>query len=66
MMTQLADLLYYDSTEIGQSYVTQLNNISDPVSAADFYSANFEKPAVLYSDVRPSVAQQVYSELGGK
>jgi len=66
MMTQLGDLLYYNSTEIGQSYVTQLNSISDPVSAADFYSANFEKPAVLYSDVRPSEAQQIYSELGGK
>jgi Phage tail lysozyme len=66
MMTQLTDLLYYNSTEIGQSYVTQLNNTSDPVAAADFYSANFEKPAVLYSDVRPSVAQQIYSELGGK
>jgi len=66
MWTQLADLLYYNSTEIGQSWVTQLNAISDPVSAADFFSANFEKPAVLYSDVRPSVAQQIFSELGGK
>ena len=66
MMAQLTDLLYYNSTEIGQSYVTQLNNMTDPVSAADFFSANFEKPAVLYSDVRPSVAQQIYSELGGK
>jgi hypothetical protein len=63
MMTQLGDLLYYNSTEIGQSYVTQLNNMTDPVSAADFFSANFEKPAVLYSDVRPSEAQQIYSEL---
>jgi hypothetical protein len=65
MMTQLADLLYYNSAEIGQSLVTQLNAITDPVSAADFFSANFEKPAVLYSDVRPSVAQQVFAELGG-
>ncbi len=65
MMTQLADLLYYNSSEIGQSLVTQLNAITDPVSAADFFSANFEKPAVLYSDVRPSVAQQVFAELGG-
>jgi hypothetical protein len=65
MMAQLADLLYYDSTEIGQSLVNQLNAISDPVAAADFFSANFEKPAVLYSDVRPSVAQQILSELGG-
>jgi len=65
MMTQLADLLYYDSSEIGQSLVNQLNAISNPVSAADFFSANFEKPAVTYSDVRPSTAQQIFSELGG-
>jgi hypothetical protein len=64
MMTQLADLLYYNSTEIGQSLVNQLNSQTDPVAAADFFSANFEKPAVLYSDVRPSVAQQIYSQLG--
>jgi hypothetical protein len=65
MMTQLADLLYYNGTEIGQSLVSQLNSQTDPVAAADFFSANFEKPAVLYSDVRPSTAQQIYSELGG-
>ena len=64
MMTQLADLLYYNSTEIGQSLVNQLNSQTDPVAAADFFSANFEKPAVLYSDVRPSIAQQIFSELG--
>jgi hypothetical protein len=65
MMTQLEDLLYYNSSEIGQSLVTQLNAITDPVQAADFYSQNFEKPAVLDSDVRPSTAEQIYSELGG-
>ena len=65
MMTQLEDLLYYNSNEIGQSLVNQLNAISSPASAADFFSANFEKPAVLYSDVRPSTAQQIYTELGG-
>jgi Phage tail lysozyme len=65
MRTQLADILYYNSTEIGQSWVNQLNNISDPVAAADFYSLNFEKPAVTYSDVRPPMAQQIFSELGG-
>jgi hypothetical protein len=37
--------------------------MTDPVSAADFYSANFEKPAVLYSDVRPSEAEEIYSDL---
>ena len=65
MMTQLADILYYNSTEIGQPLVNQLNSISDPVAAADFFSQNFEKPAVTYSDVRASVAQQIFSELGG-
>jgi len=65
MMTQLEDLLYYNSNEIGQSLVSQLNAISDPVQAADFYSQNFEKPAVLDSDVRPSTAEEIYSELGG-
>ena len=64
MMTQLADLLYYNSTEIGQSLVNQLNSQTDPVAAADFFSANFEKPAVLYSDVRPCVAQAIFSQLG--
>jgi hypothetical protein len=65
MMTQLEDLLYYNASEIGQSMVDQLNAITDPVQAADFYSQNFEKPAVLDSDVRPSTAEQIYSELGG-
>jgi LysM repeat protein len=65
MMTQLADILYYNSNEIGQSLVNQLNSQTDPVAAADFFSQNFEKPTVTNSDVRPSVAQQVFSELGG-
>jgi LysM repeat protein len=64
MMTQLADILYYNSTEIGQSLVAQLNSISDPVEAADFYSQNFEKPLVTDSDVVPSVGEQIFSELG--
>ena len=65
MMTQLADILYYNSNEIGQSQVDELNSQTDPVAAADFYSQNFEKPAVTDSDVVPSVAEEVYSELGG-
>jgi LysM repeat protein len=64
MMTQLGDILFYDSNEIGQSAVTQLNSISDPVAAADFFSQNFERPAVTDSDVVPSVAEQIFSELG--
>jgi Phage tail lysozyme len=65
MMTQLADILYYNSNEIGQSAVDELNSQTDPVAAADFYSQNFEKPAVTDSDVVSSVAEEVYSELGG-
>ncbi len=65
MVTQLADILYYNSHEIGQSEVDALNSQTDPVAAADFYSQHFEKPAVTDSDVRTSVAEQVYSELGG-
>jgi LysM repeat protein len=65
MMTQLADILYYASHEIGQSAVNELNAQTDPVAAADFFSQNFERPAVTDSDVVPSVAEQVYSELGG-
>ena len=65
MMTQLADILYYNSNEIGASQVAELNSQTDPVAAADFFSQHFEKPAVTDSDVRTSVAEQVFSELGG-
>jgi hypothetical protein len=65
MLAQLADIMYYNSNEIGASQVAGLNSQSDPVAAADFYSQNFEKPAVTDSDVVPSVAEQVFSELGG-
>jgi hypothetical protein len=65
MLNQLNDILFYNSNEIGQSEVNQLNAISDPVAAADFYSQNFERPAVTDSDVVPSVAQQIFSDLGG-
>jgi Phage tail lysozyme len=65
MMTQLADILYYNANEIGQSRVDELNSQTGPIAAADFYSQNFERPAVTDSDVVPSVADEVYSELGG-
>ena len=65
MMTQLGDILFYNANEIGQSAVNQLNSISDPVAAADFFSQNFERPAVTDSDVVPSVAEQIFSDLGG-
>ena len=65
MLAQLGDILYYNSHEIGASQVAELNSQTDPVAAADFFSQHFEKPAVTNSDVRTSVAEQVFSELGG-
>jgi hypothetical protein len=65
MVTQLSDILFYNSNEIGSSSVAGLNSQTDPVAAADFFSQNFEKPAVTNSDVVPSVAEQIFSELGG-
>jgi LysM repeat protein len=65
MNVQLADILFYNSNEIGQSSVNELNSLSDPVAAADFYSQHFERPAVTNGDVVVSVAQQIFSELGG-
>jgi LysM repeat protein len=64
MTTQLDDILFYNSNEIGQAQVDQLNSISDPLQAADFYSQNFERPAVTDSDVVASVAEQVFASLG--
>jgi LysM repeat protein len=65
ILTQLADILYYNTNEIGQSQVDELNAQTDPVAAADFYSQNFERPAVTDSDVVPAVAEQVFTQLGG-
>ena len=65
MVTQLEDILFYNSSEIGQDWVTQLNAQTDPVAAADFYSQHFEKPAVTDSDVRTNIAEQIFTELGG-
>lgn len=38
-------------------------NSPDPVSAARYFSAHYERPLVTYSDVRPSVAQLVYANI---
>jgi len=65
MVTQLQDLLFYNASEIGQAWVTQLNSQTDPVAAADFFSQHFEKPAVTDSDVRTNIAEQIFTELGG-
>jgi Phage tail lysozyme len=59
---QLPLILAYNNAQ-GGNYVAMLNAQPDPVSAADFYSRYFERPAVANSDVRAGVANAVYSEL---
>lgn len=48
------------------SSVAALNAQPDPVSAADYYSQNFERPAVTDSDVRASTAILVYNSVPGR
>jgi hypothetical protein len=45
--------------------VSALNAQTNPVNAADYYSQNFERPAVTDSDVRVATANSVYSYLQG-
>jgi Phage tail lysozyme len=59
---QLPAIIAYNNAQ-GAGLVQMLNAIENPVQAADFYSENFERPAVTDSDVRAGVAQSVYQEL---
>lgn len=61
--SQLTDILYYNNTN---GPVHELKNYSgSPVEAADFYSQQFERPLVTDSDVRSSVANDIYARLEG-
>ena len=62
---QLQGIIAYNNAQ-GQNLVNMLNQLSDPVQAADFYSQYFERPAVLYSDVQQGVARSVYQQLISK
>jgi hypothetical protein len=64
LQTQLPLIIEYNNAQ-GAGLIKMLNSISDPVSAADFYSENFERPLVKDSDVRSSVATSIFSQLGG-
>ena len=64
LQKQMTAILRYNAAQ-GSSMVTELNNQSGPVAAADFYSINFERPVVQLSDVRPDVAKSVYEFLTG-
>lgn len=64
LQTQLPAIIAYNNAQ-GQGLISRLNQITDPVQAADFYSENFERPLVKDSDVRASVATAVYQQLAG-
>jgi LysM repeat protein len=57
---QLQALLQYND-QYGS--VSALNSQPNPVAAADYYSQEFERPAVTDSDVRSAVAYIVYAGL---
>jgi hypothetical protein len=59
---QFTKILAYN--EGWSQYIPALNAQTNPVTAADFYSQNFERPAVTDSDVRSAVATMVYDALG--
>jgi LysM repeat protein len=61
LSVQLLALLTY--TQIWHQYIALLNSASGPVAAGDIFSQYFERPAVLYSDTRPSVATAIYGQL---
>jgi hypothetical protein len=62
LQAQLPMILSYNNAQ-GAQLIGMLNQIADPVDAADFYSQYFERPQVTNSDVVTSVAQSVYAQL---
>lgn len=62
LANQLHQIIQYNNAN---GNVAALNSIGNPLSAADYYSRVFERPAVLYSDVVSSVAYSVYAAIGG-
>lgn len=59
---QLPAIIAYNNGR-GSFHIEALNQQTDPVAAADYYSTYFEAPAVTDSDVVPSVAKSVYAQL---
>ncbi len=60
---QFGKILVYN--QIWATYISELNAQTDPVAAADYYSQNFERPAVRDSDVRSAMCTLVYNAIGG-
>lgn len=61
LMTQLNAILTYNNAY--PQYIPLLNSVSSPIDAADIYSMDFERPAVLHSDVRANIAQEIYASI---
>jgi hypothetical protein len=62
LQKQLPMIISYNNAQ-GANLISMLNQISDPVQAADFYSQYFERPKVQNSDVVSSVATSVYKQI---
>jgi phage-related protein len=58
---QMADLLEYNKT--WSEFIPLLNSAATATAAGQIYSEYFERPAVLFSDTRPGIANQVYGSL---
>jgi Phage tail lysozyme len=59
MAVQLVDMLAWIDSHGGMG---RLNAAGSPMAAAWLFSADYERPAVTGSDIRPSVVEQLYSE----
>jgi len=62
LQAQLPMIIAYNDAQ-GSELIEMLNQVSDPVQAADFYSQYFERPKVADSDVVASVATSVYAQI---
>jgi hypothetical protein len=60
---QLTDMLYYLHNEGGNLATLQAE--SNPTTAADLFSQQWERPAVTDSDVKADAITQVYNALAG-
>lgn len=65
LQAQLPALVAYNNAQ-GSQRIAMLNQLTDPVQAADFYSEQFERPKVKDSDVRASVAQSIYAQINSQ
>lgn len=63
MGVQLVDMMAYIARNGG---IGAINATGSALAAAELFSRAYERPAVLYSDIRPSVVAQIYSALGGR